>query len=340
MIRSATLIALGIIFSTSSYSSTELHVFGDSLSDQGHAPIFASGELVKAGATFTNKTTGKPGKVWISYFSSLIKVDEPQPRSPIWEKYYGVDNIEATGFAVAGYTTDDIYSSIVDKGHYQELSKSGLRGSSVFYSKQYFTVNDGYFHTEVSRKPDHVIATLWGGGNDLLKGGDPVRAADTLMKSVKALYDRDNIKCLILLDMPDLGALPFNYIISEKKNLPIDDYNTKKSKVSDTFNAQMGESIEALRDKVQFIRVSKLFSDVQENPENFGFSATNQSKYCINPVTEPHLPSVPCIKHPEEGSKLAFNDGIHPSTEMHKLVAQFVYDQIKSEDSCKAGDSI
>src|SRR5690554_6952044 len=193
MIRSATLIALGIIFSTSSYSSTELHVFGDSLSDQGHAPIFASGELVKAGATFTNKTTGKPGKVWISYFSSLIKVDEPQPRSPIWEKYYGVDNIEATGFAVAGYTTDDIYSSIVDKGHYQELSKSGLRGSSVFYSKQYFTVNDGYFHTEVSRKPDHVIATLWGGGNDLLKGGDPVRAADTLMKSVKALYDRDNI---------------------------------------------------------------------------------------------------------------------------------------------------
>lgn len=327
-----------VLLARSSFSETELHVFGDSLSDQGHAPIFVDGDIVDRAATFTNEISGRPGKVWVSYLASSLDVKDPKPRAPIWEKYHSSFDAKATSFAVAGYTAKNIYSSIVDKGSYEELTSAGLKGMSVFYSNEYFTINDGYIHTEVPKQASHIIATLWGGGNDLLHGADPVTTAQEISQSLQALHEIENIKCIVLLDMPDLGYLPINYFLAEKKGISIAELSAERSDISNVFNAQLAQAVDKFSSKVQLVEVSKLFAKVLNNPADFGFTETDQSRYCINEITEPYLPIVPCTEYSESEAVMVFNDGIHPSTEMHSLIAEYVYRSIESVDSCQPGE--
>lgn len=306
-------------------AADHMYVFGDSLSDTGHAPIFdENGKLINIGNTFTNKEDTRPGRVWVSYLATLLGLPEPLPRSPLWSTRYPTGNVERSNYAVAGYNTRQIISSINDQKAVKKETATGLKGASVFFDKKLYVVNDGFKegHEKIG---DKNIATLWGGGNDLLHGGDPVQAARNIVASAKSIVDTDSFDCLIVMDMPDLGRLPYNVSFADTHKKNIDEVDAHRSALANRFNKELKQGLDSIEGPVLLVNISRLLKDILDTPEKYGYLPIKQDRFCLKSDT------VPCHEYKEKGdqspqpAEVVFYDGIHPTTRTHRLFAEYAY---------------
>ena len=159
------------------------------------------------------------------------------------------------------------------------------------------------------------LYVIWIGGNDFLNGdGDSQVAVDNMNTAVTELYD-NGAKSILILNLPDLGAIP-------------DTLGSTEAPLATTFSVNFNTALASMIDAfstahpdmdIYEFDVYDFFLAVRNNPGAFGF--TN--------VSEPAPKLAPPNNFDDSG--YLFWDDVHPTTAMHALIADRVYADLSAQ---------
>lgn len=280
-------------------------VFGDSLSDAGTFPDVSSPTF--DGLRFTNRTgpTYGPGEAYgevgTQRLASMLGL-QSQSATPVLRPDSG-----GTNYAVGGYRTDEILDSIT-------------RASDPTGATPY----PGYL-TENPRVDSNALYYLNGGGNDIFQGRDMVTAASDLVAGVGALQAA-GARYIIVSDLPDVGSTPLGTV-----NNAIDAWNG----LSTTFNNELASRLQAQGGNYVLVNNRLLLAEVRADLAAFGFDPNvPQTAVCFDPSSS----TAPCLPDPTysiggtapDPNRLMFNDGVHPTTAVHQISADYLYSIISA----------
>jgi len=280
-------------------------VFGDSLSDAGTFPDVSSPTF--DWLRFTNRTgpTYGPGEAYgevgTQRLASMLGL-QSQSATPVLRPDSG-----GTNYAVGGYRTDEILDSIT-------------RASDPTGATPY----PGYL-TENPRVDSNALYYLNGGGNDIFQGRDMVTAASDLVAGVGALQAA-GARYIIVSDLPDVGSTPLGTV-----NSAIDAWNG----LSTTFNNELASRLQAQGGNYVLVNNRLLLAEVRADLAAFGFDPNvPQTAVCFDPSSS----TAPCLPDPTysiggtapDPNRLMFNDGVHPTTAVHQISADYLYSIISA----------
>ncbi|MCQ4300422.1 autotransporter domain-containing protein [Pseudomonas songnenensis] len=278
-------------------------VFGDSLSDAGTFPDMLSPTF--DALRFTNRIgpTYGPGEAYAEVgtqqLASLLGL-QSNPATPLVRPDTG-----GTNYAVGGYRTDEILNSITS-------SSDPGAGPRPGYLARY------------TRADANALYYLNGGGNDIFQGRDMVAAARDLAAGVGALQAA-GARYIIVSDLPDVGTTPLGAFSGQTAAFNL---------LSDQFNAELASRLQAQGGNYVLVNNRLLLSEVRADLAAFGFAPNvAQTAVCFDSSS-----STPCLPDPTYGlggiapdpSRLMFNDGVHPTTAVHQISADYLYSIISA----------
>jgi outer membrane lipase/esterase len=306
-LAAACLLAAGSA-TASPYSS--LIVFGDSLNDAGQ--FTDSGGPAGATTRFTNRVgpTYQDGSGEIFGPTSPMLLGarlgfSAESLGPSTAAAYR-DNglVDGNNWAVGGYRTDQILSSIVD----QNGSGTGTR------------TRDGYLYGRNFQADPNALYLLSGGGNDFLQGrvtsaGTAQLAAGRLVDSVQALQ-QGGARYIMVWLLPDVGLTP------SFSSSPLQGFI---SGLGSAFNTELVQQLATVPAEIIPLNIPLALQEELADPGRYGFAvgqdltgtcfddcATQNPVYGIN-GTSP------------DPSKLLFNDAVHPTITGQRLIADYAY---------------
>jgi outer membrane lipase/esterase len=283
---------------------SQLIVFGDSLSDAGTFPDILSPTF--DGLRFTNRIgpTYGPGEAYAEVgtqqLASLLGL-QSNPATPLVRPDTG-----GTNYAVGGYRTDEILSSI---------TSSSDPGSGPL---------PGYL-ARYTRADANALYYLNGGGNDIFQGQDMVTGASNLVAGVGALQAA-GARYIIVSDLPDVGTTPSGAVSGQSAA-----YNM----LSNQFNAELASRLQAQGGNYVLVNNRLLLAEVRAELAAFGFDPNvAQTAVCFDPSSS----TAPCLPDPTyslggtapDPSRLMFNDGVHPTAAVHQISADYLYSIISA----------
>ncbi|MCQ4296915.1 autotransporter domain-containing protein [Pseudomonas stutzeri] len=286
-------------------------VFGDSLSDAGNFPDLQSPTLggnPTGGLRFTNRTgptygAGEYiGEVGTQRLASMLGL-QSLPSTPLLPAIL-TGNPDGTNYAVGGYRTDQILDSITGDS---TVSINGLSRTRLGYLREY------------PRVDSNALYYLNGGGNDIFQGRDMLLAASDLAEGVRALQAA-GARYIIVSDLPDVGSTPLGTL-----NNVTDIWND----LTTDFNTELASRLQAQGGNYVLVNNRLLLSEVRADLAAFGFDPNvAQTAVCFDSSS-----STPCLPDPTYGlggtapdpNRLMFNDGVHPTTAVHQISADYLY---------------
>lgn len=308
------LMALPAFALASPYS--QLVIFGDSLSDSGQFPDLLGprdGIEPIGGVRMTNRT----GPTYRDNRDEPFAAVAPQylaqrlglaalPSTPALQDN---DNPDGTNYAVSGYRTDDILASITEPD-----------GSVVERAGLTLRERDGYLVGTPRVDPD-TLFYLNGGGNDIFQGrvtdaASAATAAADLVAGVAALRQA-GARTIIVSDLPDVGLTPAGAASGDR---------ALWSDLSTVFNDELRNQLAAQDNAVILLNVRGLVDEVLAAPARFGFDpAIAQADVCFN-GDQCNMDPVWGIAHATaDPSQLMFFDGVHPTTFVHAINADYIH---------------
>lgn len=184
-------------------------------------------------------------------------------------------------------------------------------------------------HNLSNEEKAETLIVEWSGANDLVT----VNAKPSKEEVDKAINARvNNVKKLIangyqhfvLFNLPDLSLTP-RYQASSKEE------QDNAHECSLYFNTQLIKACQELNEDfpqctIKPFDISILFADVYQNPKKYGFDE--------NKKTQPYINSKE-FDDPSDGlspaSGYMFYDDLHPSADLHALLANHFYDQLEQD---------
>jgi phospholipase/lecithinase/hemolysin len=269
-----------------------LVVFGDSLSDNGNSLFLSQGASPPPPYGKTYDTSGNPlpdtfpGR----WTDGQNWVDYfPLVANHLVTPFYA-DRTRGTNVAVAGSTSADLLQSPLPISQGQIPDYILARGAGGCISS-----DDLY--------------CVWIGANDFNAQIPPQRTAANILGGITALA-RAGAKQIILVDCPDISLTP------EVRALPAATVQEAKQFVA-AVNVLLAVETPLIawrqRINVTFVDINTIFVPLVLNPAFFGFSDS------VHPA---FIPPNSVAKNP---NSFVFWDGFHPTTNAHKLAAQFIY---------------
>lgn len=165
-----------------------------------------------------------------------------------------------------------------------------------------------------SLSPD-TLFVIWIGGNDCLYGDSDYQASAINVKEALDRLTESGAMHILVLNLPDLGTIPAE--LGKPGAI-------EKTEFAVNFNAELANMLDEFSVKypgIGFYEVDMyaFFRKVQNKPAAYGF--TN--------VTDPS----PNFDVPNNfgGAGHAFWDEIHPTTRMHALISDQVFEGLKSQ---------
>ena len=297
---------------------TQFVVFGDSLSDAGNFPDVLSPTLggnPTGGLRFTNRTgptygSGEYiGEVGTQRLANMLGLQSLPSTALLPSMLTG--NPDGTNYAVGGYRTDQILDSIND--------------ASIVSAGGAPRTRPGYL-VENPRVDRNALYYLNGGGNDIFQlDTNPVtmaQAASNLVAGVGALHAA-GARYIIVSDLPDVGTTPLGAATGMVATFNL---------LTDQFNAALASQLQAQGGNYVLVNNRLLLSEVRNDLASFGFDpAVAQSEVCFEAPSGSTTPA--CREDPTYGingatpdpSRLMFNDGVHPTTAVHQISADYLY---------------
>ncbi|BBD68192.1 GDSL family lipase [Nostoc commune NIES-4072] len=263
-----------------------IYVFGDSFSDSGNV-LNATNGVIPPSPTYYNGRFSN-GPIWVDYLASDL----------------GLTLNLKNNFAFGGATTGTENIGLPSlPGLQQEINS--------FVSAQTADPNALYI--------------IWAGTNDYLSyffGGvpNPTNTVGNLSAALTSLV-ADGARDIMVVNLPDLGKLPFANFDSQRSNL----FNT----FSSTHNSSLNTTLKSLRQQLDpdiniiELNVNSLFDRIIAAPDEFGF--TNVTNSCISKdlsVVPIDVPTQQVLCNPE---KFVFWDEVHPTTKTHKLIGELAF---------------
>jgi len=279
---------------------SNLYVFGDSLSDSGQ--LFLLDEPFRATHRVNPSDPVSPyADVWSQYFSRSMGFGELLPSTPVSRDTLG------NNYAIVANRTDQILSSITESN-----------GSNVFSLK----TRDGYL-IQNPQADSHAFYVIWGGGNDVRDARDnPAKdtqtAADNIVKGVQVLHAA-GARYILVPIMVNIGDIPESAYLN---------LTAEGESASQRFNEELFEGIKTSGANVILADVNTFFKEILGNATAFGFSSEDQQVVAFdgsNMFTG--IPAAEGINGAHSSSpdpsQYVFFDGIHPTTNTHRMIAQY-----------------
>lgn len=338
-----------------------LVVFGDSLSDSGQFPDGTNPQAADfnlSGTRLTNRTgenfDGEYGQVATQFLSSRLGLGALLPSTSVVRNSLGLE--DGSNYAVAGYTSAAILSSIVDGLNianqgtaYDPNNDTGSIAPNPNFNNAlppsatnppYLRAKNGYLAATDGQADASKLYYINGGANDFI---NLVQTNNVTQASLTATVGTasNNIgtaaialanagaKNLMISDMPDLSRTPM--AAGAASTLPSAEIQTAfltgLSNASTGFNGALGQYLGQIDTSVNVVRldVNRLFDEFLANPELFGFApntANQLTSTCFNGS------SGTCLENPVYGisgtnpdpSKLLFNDAVHPTVAAQEIL--------------------
>jgi phospholipase/lecithinase/hemolysin len=287
-----------------SYGNEKLVIFGDSLSDNGNAlfatrgttPAFPYGHTYDEsgkdlGDTFPGRFTD--GQNWVDYFPAVAQsfgVDISEVTAFLPDQ----ENSNATNFAVGGATSGE------DNAFFE--SPSGL----LAQIPEYLNAVGG----KASSDDWYVI---WIGADDLSAGIDPSQTVANIKNGIAELSN-DGAKKFVVITIPDLSLTPQVRALGGPAILDAKRFVLTANVLLEVellpFAFLHGISIE-------LVDINAIFVPLVYTPGRFGF--TNSFGAAFIP------PNGDVVSDPND---YVFWDGFHPTTNAHKLAAEFIFQSV------------
>lgn len=290
-------LALAIAYTPDAVSApySSLYVFGDSLSDAGQN-LRPDGSPVR----YTNQVGPhfRPGEAF----------------GPVAPMLLGQRlNIDA---AALGPSRQNGQPAL---GHNDALG--GLRSDEILQRITGTPDNTGApgYLSNGRRADPHAMYYLTAGGNDFIQGKVLTQAhargaADNLVASVAAL-ENAGARYIMVWMLPDLGMTPTTYPLGLGRFV---------SPLSAAFNTHLLAGLGAVDAQIVPLNIPGLFAEALATPEQFGLVPGDAAvATCFNGELCNENPRYGINSATPDPSKLLFNDGAHPTTAGHQLVADY-----------------
>ena len=287
-----------------------LYVFGDSLSDAGQFPDTVNSTTQtrrftnRVGPLFTDASGEVYGKTSPMLLGELLGLGEQSPSTSSVFQNNGL--ADGNNWAVGGYRTDQILDSITQAG-----------GSVVVGGR----TRDGFLVDLANRGlslDPNALYYVNGGGNDFLQGRvlstvQAQAAAGRLVDSVEALQAAGARYIMVSL-LPNLGNTP-----------TLGGSNSFISGLASDLNTELVSQLRGIDANIIPLNLSLLVTEVLANPDAFGFDGSqNLTGTCFNGCASVNATWGINSATPDP-SKLLFNDGVHPTTAVQQIAADYAY---------------
>ena len=154
------------------------------------------------------------------------------------------------------------------------------------------------------------LYVVWIGANDFQAGLTPQQTVGTIVAEVVTL-GRAGVKYLLLLTVPDISLTPNLIASGGARVLAAKQF---VATVNSTLQAQMPIYAMALGINLKLVDVNPLFAQLVYDPSASGFANSVVAAYNVNTGT--------VVPNPDQ---YVFWDGFHPTTSVHNLIAQLIY---------------
>ncbi len=279
---------------------SNFYIFGDSLSDAGNTQ---NGKELNDGGRYSN------GPVWNEYLATLLGMSVPTKST----LHTAGETPEAghTNFSYGGAVTNNQFPSLFIPSVTKQINDETL-GFRRYGTN--FASND--------------LVAIWAGANNLILSQSLTEhvhyteaaeeAAQEMLTNVNSLI-KFGAQNIIVFNLPDIGITP------EYAGNPEGAANA--TLFTNTFNSLYSSgltNIQIASPQVTFtsIDIFTLFNDILENPNSYGLTET-QTTLLTAYAADPNI----------DQSQYLFYDEVHPSTAMHKILANKVYQQLVPEPS-------
>jgi phospholipase/lecithinase/hemolysin len=300
-------LCLALLLVRGSYANQRLVVFGDSLSDNGRLfaitgsppkPYgYAYNRLGKVIDYFPGRFTD--GQNWVDYFPKVAEffgVDVSTVMPFLGGQLKAGDN--TTNFSVGGATSGDF--NVLNT---PQLTLPGFQAQIRAYLDavgKYASAEDLY--------------VVWIGANDFAANVSPQTTVANVLGGITALANA-GAKHFVVINVPDISLTP------EVKALPSTEILAAKQFVA-AVNVWLAADISRIawteRIDVKLLDINTIFVPVVLEPFLFGFSDSVGS--ALNPATGP-------VADPND---YVFWDGFHPTTNVHRITADFIFKAVFS----------
>lgn len=289
---------------------TALYVFGDSLSDAGQFPDSANPSTQtqrftnRVGPLFTDASGEIYGKTSPMLIGELLGLGQQTPSTSSVFQDNGL--ADGNNWAVGGYRTDQILDSITQPG-----------GSVVAGER----TRDGFLVDLANRGLSLDPRALYyvnGGGNDFLQGrvlntAQAQAAAGRLVDSVEALQAAGARYIMVSL-LPNVGNTP-----------ALGGGNAFFGGLATDLNTELVAQLRGISANIIPLNLPLLVTEVLATPDAFGFDGSqNLSGTCFTGCANVNTAWGISSATPDP-SKLMFNDGVHPTTAVQQIAADYAY---------------
>ena len=180
-----------------------------------------------------------------------------------------------------------------------------------------------YLVGETNSLSEDALFIIWAGGNDCLNGDRDYEASISNLNNAMSLLAQAGARHILLLNLPDLGAIPDTqdsdeYIYASEFSL---NFNQALANLIDTFSTEHPQI------GVYEYDIYALFEKILSDPTSYGF--TN--------VSEPSPNFDVANNFDAEG--YLFWDDVHPTTQMHAIIADKLAVEINEQIPDSDGDT-
>jgi phospholipase/lecithinase/hemolysin len=314
--RNLTLLVLylALFLLRTSYGQQRLVVFGDSLSDIGNSFAFTDGLVPPGppagayGETFDPTGPLGPflgrftdGQNWVDYFPGIAQRFGVEISQPVrWMQNTTQSNDNATDFAVGGSTSGGVNTLDV-------LVKPLLLPSFPDQIEAYLDSN----------KAADDLCVIWIGANDFAAGIKPAETVANIEDQIAKL-SRAGAKNFVVITIPDFALTPQEKALGGATVLAATQFVVTTNVL---LAVELPRFAFAHQISIDLVDINAVFIPLVLSPGSFGF--TNSSGAAYNP-TLPLSSSNP-VPDPND---YVFWDGFHPTTNVHRLAAAFIFSNI------------
>jgi phospholipase/lecithinase/hemolysin len=293
------LVVLGFPPAAVSALFTNVHVIGDSLSDQGNlfaATASLGGPALPASDHYSSGRFSN-GPAYTDYLAQRLQI----PLQPSFQN--------GTNFAYGGArTTYNVVEQSVPGGIFPDAAFPWTLNSEVQAFRARGIHDPGALYIVWSGSNDIADLTRSGGANSGAVIGGLVTG---ILDAIDAFQDA-GARRILVPNVPDLGLTPAFFL----------NPNPNAAPAATFFSAQFNNALHAALASVTDVEIIELdtFSwlrDLVSNPGAFGL--TNVTFPCYNGFVAPNPSGVEC-PNPDE---FLFWDLVHPTTVVHSILADF-----------------
>ena len=319
----------------------QLVVFGDSLSDTGNVFVLEQGTFPPsppyAGGRFTDGLGFSPGIVWVEYLADMLGLQRPAARL--------TTNSPSTNYAFGGAVTGSIPAVF----HPALNPETTLQGGLPLDDQVGFFLKDVQDSTlpsisDCGLDPANSLFVVWIGSNDILLLAEkkPKRAVQSIRSNIEKLIEVGATQFLVA-NTPDLSSIPGvtgPYSSLFVGNTLLDESPSKIEKSVIKFNTKLSKALDKIEKKnpevsIHRFDVFSLLSDVQANPESYGFNSNTATPLLSEEVLFLGQPGELIQNVPGE---TLFWDGVHPNSNAHAVLAEAACRALDRPDAtCELG---